>query len=134
MGFPDGLHFQSKTKPYSEVCPKFVYGEKNGSAVIFLLAALPRSNSFQARINNFSGGNMSNTRVNKLALMCAASVVALASAAHAQQVAQSGTESVTVTGSRIISDITLSPTPITAVSAEQLQQTTPTNIPDALNK
>jgi iron complex outermembrane receptor protein len=43
-------------------------------------------------------------------------------------------ESVTVTGSRIISDITLSPTPITAVSIEQLQATTPTNIPDALNK
>jgi iron complex outermembrane receptor protein len=74
---------------------------------------------------------MSNTRVNKLALMCAASVVALTTAAHAQSTA---TESVTVTGSRIISDITLSPTPITAVSTEQLQQTTPTNIPDALNK
>ena len=77
---------------------------------------------------------MTNTRVNKLALMCAASVVALTTgAAHAQQTAQN-TESVTVTGSRIISDITLSPTPITAVSAEQLQATTPTDIPDALNK
>src|SRR3954470_2605404 len=77
---------------------------------------------------------MTNTRVNKLALMCAASVVALtASAAHAQQTAQN-TESVTVTGSRIISDITLSPTPITAVTADQLQATTPTDIPDALNK
>jgi iron complex outermembrane receptor protein len=76
---------------------------------------------------------MSNNRVNKLALMCAASVVALTSAAHAQQTAQN-TESVTVTGSRIISDITLSPTPITAVTAEQLQATTPTDIPDALNK
>ena len=77
---------------------------------------------------------MSNTRVNKLALMCAASAIALTtSAAHAQQTAQN-TESVTVTGSRIISDITLSPTPITTVSADQLQATTPTDIPDALNK
>ena len=43
-------------------------------------------------------------------------------------------EAVTVTGSRVISDITLSPTPLTVVTAEQLQATTPTNIPDALNK
>src|ERR1700754_5045848 len=77
---------------------------------------------------------MSTTRLNKLALMCAASAMALTSgAAYAQQAAQS-TEAVTVTGSRIISDITLSPTPITAVTADQLQATTPTDIPDALNK
>jgi iron complex outermembrane receptor protein len=43
-------------------------------------------------------------------------------------------ERVTVTGSRVISSITQSPTPLTVVSAEQLQSTTPTNIPDALNK
>src|SRR5882757_4151408 len=74
---------------------------------------------------------MNKSKVNKLALMCAASVVALTTAAQAQS---TNTESVTVTGSRIISDISLSPTPITAVSAEQLQATTPTDIPDALNK
>ena len=73
-----------------------------------------------------------NTRtVNKFALMCAASVVALTAAARAQE---PSTEAVTVTGSRVISDITLSPTPITAVSADQLQTTTPTTIPDGLNK
>ena len=76
---------------------------------------------------------MTTRKMNKLALMCAASVVALTTGAYAQTVAQN-TEAVTVTGSRIISDITLSPTPITAVSAEQLAATTPTNIPDALNK
>ncbi|HEY4077827.1 MAG TPA: TonB-dependent receptor [Rhizomicrobium sp.] len=43
-------------------------------------------------------------------------------------------ETVVVTGSRVISDITNSPTPLTVVSTEQLQATTPTNIPDALNK
>src|SRR6185503_14997573 len=75
------------------------------------------------------GDRMNST--NKFALMCAASVVALTAGARAQQ---QNVESVTVTGSRVISDITLSPTPITAVSAEQLQSTTPTTIPDALNK
>jgi len=68
---------------------------------------------------------------NKFALMCAASVLALTAGARAQE---QNTESVTVTGSRVISDITLSPTPITAVTAEQLITTTPTTIPDALNK
>jgi hypothetical protein len=61
-------------------------------------------------------------KTKKFALMCAASVVALTAGARAQQ---ENVESVTVTGSRVISDITLSPTPITAVSAEQLQSTTP---------
>jgi iron complex outermembrane receptor protein len=66
-------------------------------------------------------------------LLCTVGVVALASASSAY--AQEGpVEQVTVTGSRIISDITLSPTPLTVVTAEQLQSTTPTNVPDALNK
>jgi outer membrane receptor protein involved in Fe transport len=43
-------------------------------------------------------------------------------------------ETVTVTGSRVITDTTLSPTPITTLSTEQLQVTTPSDIPDALNK
>src|SRR5882724_8812440 len=43
-------------------------------------------------------------------------------------------EQVVVTGSRVISSAVNSPTPLTVVSAEQLQATTPTNIPDALNK
>jgi outer membrane receptor protein involved in Fe transport len=77
------------------------------------------------------GEIMQNNRL-KYALMCAAGVAALTTGARAQSTG--GTESVTVTGSRIISDITLSPTPITAVSADQLQATTPTNVPDALNK
>ena len=64
-------------------------------------------------------------------LLCTAAVVALTTgSAYAQE----SVEQVTVTGSRIISDITLSPTPLTVVSAEQLQATTPTNVPDALNK
>ena len=68
-----------------------------------------------------------------MSLLCTVGVVALASASSAY--AQEGpVEQVTVTGSRIISDIALSPTPLTVVTAEQLQATTPTNVPDALNK
>ncbi len=44
------------------------------------------------------------------------------------------TESVTVTGSRVISDIANSPTPVTIVTAAQLQATTPSDLPDGLNK
>jgi len=68
----------------------------------------------------------------KAALLCATSVVGLSTAAYAQDA--NNVEAVTVTGSRLIQDITLSPTPITAVTADQLQATTPTNVPDALNK
>jgi len=52
----------------------------------------------------------------------------------AQQVAQAGgasegpVETVTVSGSRVITDIANSPTPITAVNTEQLLATTPTNL------
>jgi len=67
-------------------------------------------------------------------LLCTVGVVALASASSAYAQGSAPVEQVTVTGSRIISDITLSPTPLTVVTAEQLQSTTPTNIPDALNK
>jgi iron complex outermembrane receptor protein len=43
-------------------------------------------------------------------------------------------ESVVVTGSRVISDAASSPTPLTIVSTADLLATTPTNIPDGLNK
>jgi len=43
-------------------------------------------------------------------------------------------ESIIVTGSRVISDAANSPTPLTMVSTEQLRATTPTNLPDGLNK
>jgi outer membrane receptor protein involved in Fe transport len=43
-------------------------------------------------------------------------------------------ESVVVTGSRVISDVANSPTPLTVVSTDQLLTTTPTNLADGLNK
>src|SRR5206468_7959315 len=81
---------------------------------------------------SFPGGIMRNVAFTKVALMCAASVVALTAAAQAQS--ENNVEAVTVTGSRVISNIQLSPTPLTVVTAEQLAATTPTDIPDALNK
>ncbi len=43
-------------------------------------------------------------------------------------------EQVVVTGSRVISDPSRSPTPIMVFGTRQLQSTTPSNLPDALNK
>jgi len=47
---------------------------------------------------------------------------------------QLATEAVVVTGSRVISDITRSPTPLTVISKDQLQATSPSDIATALNK
>lgn len=43
-------------------------------------------------------------------------------------------EQVVVTGSRVISDATRSPTPVMVFSTDQLRSTTSSNLPDALNK
>jgi iron complex outermembrane recepter protein len=57
------------------------------------------------------------------------------SADTARTAENGGPEEVLVTGTRIVmTDGSTSPTPLTVVSTEQLQATTPTNIPDALNK
>jgi outer membrane receptor protein involved in Fe transport len=50
------------------------------------------------------------------------------------QGAPQGVETVVVTGSRVISDVANSPTPLTVVSTQQLLTTTPTNLADGLNK
>ncbi|MBL8551181.1 MAG: TonB-dependent receptor [Hyphomonadaceae bacterium] len=54
--------------------------------------------------------------------------------AAAPQAGQSEQEAITVTGSRVITDNTRSPTPITSVRVEDITRTTPSDIPDALNK
>ena len=69
----------------------------------------------------------------KFWLACGAALVALPHAALAQSNA-SNVESVTVTGSRVISDAANSPTPLTVVTADDLRATAPTSIPDGLNK
>ena len=67
-------------------------------------------------------------------LACGVAIVALPNVAQAQQTAASSVEDVVVTGSRVISDAANSPTPLTIVSTADLLATTPTNIPDGLNK
>ena len=76
--------------------------------------------------------------VSLLALILGAFSSAPALAQTDTQTAQAGNqqsvETVVVTGSRVITDISNSPTPLTVVSADELARTTPTDIPDALNK
>ena len=78
----------------------------------------------------------SKTSVSVIALLASLfSYPACAQQASAQAGGtQEATETVTVTGSRVISDIANSPTPVTAVDTHQLLSTTPTNIADGLNK
>lgn len=80
----------------------------------------------------------------KLFLVCSTSVLALQSvpvmaqgpAAEevAAEAASEGDQEITVTGSRVVSDGSRAPTPVTVVTSEDLTQTAPSNIPDALNK
>lgn len=65
-------------------------------------------------------------------LFCTASLLALGQYAVAEE--GETFETVVVTGSRTISSIEKSPTPLTELSAEQLQMSAPSSIPDALNK
>lgn len=76
------------------------------------------------------------------ALCGGASLLVLASVAHAQEAppppaaapAAQQLDTVVVTGSRIVRNGYNAPTPITVAPVEQLERTTPSNIPDALNK
>ena len=67
-------------------------------------------------------------------LACGVALAALPNVAQAQQTAASSIEDIVVTGSRVISDAANSPTPLTIVSTADLLATTPTDIPDGLNK
>ena len=68
-------------------------------------------------------------------LMGGVSAVALSTAAYAQAPAAGAqVEEVVVTGSRVIQNGNAAPTPVTVLSSEKLLETTPRNIPDALNR
>lgn len=72
---------------------------------------------------------MFTSRLSRTLALTSASVLAMSAAAFAQS-----TETVVVTGSRVIQDVANSPTPVTIVSTSQLLETTPSNLSDALNK
>src|SRR3569833_54558 len=67
-------------------------------------------------------------------LACGVAFMALPTEVSAQGNGADKLESVVVTGSRVISDAANSPTPLTIVSTADLLATTPTDIPDGLNK
>lgn len=71
----------------------------------------------------------SKSSVSWIALLAGLSI----SPVYAQNATES-TESVVVTGSRVITNIANSPTPLTTLSNDQLQQMTPTSVSDALIK
>ena len=77
---------------------------------------------------------MVTSRFSRTLALASASVIAISGAAFAQATDTAPTETVTVTGSRVISDIANSPTPVTIVTTQQLLETTPSNLSDALNK
>jgi iron complex outermembrane receptor protein len=72
----------------------------------------------------------------KQMLLAGASILVLAFSGEvfAQTTVAAPVEQVTVTGSRVVTDALQAPTPLTIVTADQLSATTPTNIPDGLNK
>jgi outer membrane receptor protein involved in Fe transport len=67
--------------------------------------------------------------------MTSVSVLAFASAANAQaaQSTAGAVEEIVVTGSRVVNG-NQAPTPVTVMATERLLETTPSNIPDALNR
>ena len=77
----------------------------------------------------------SKSTVSVMALLASLfSYPACAQSASAGGTQETAVESVVVTGSRVIADAANSPTPLTVVSVEQLQATTPSKVSDALNK
>src|SRR5579871_1381404 len=67
-------------------------------------------------------------------LACGVAFAALPNVVEAQQTAPASVENVVVTGSRVISDAANSPTPLTIISTDDLKATTPTDLPEGLNK
>lgn len=85
---------------------------------------------------------MKNSRL-LAAMLCGGSLIAIASAATAQDAQVVETEAqetsarvddIVVTGSRIVRNGYTAPTPVTVMAVEQLQQTAPGSVPDGLNQ
>src|SRR5580698_4029174 len=82
------------------------------------------------------GNPMEKSRNLRSFTLASVSLLAMSAGAFAQTTGAPGetTETVVVTGSRVITDIANSPTPVTTVTTAQLLDTTPSNLSDALNK
>ena len=77
---------------------------------------------------------MFESRFSRSLALASVSLMAMSVGAYAQSLDAAPPETVVVTGSRVISDVANSPTPVTIVSTQQLLETTPSNLSDALNK
>lgn len=68
------------------------------------------------------------------ALLASASAVHAVAASAQESAAPESADTIVVTGSRIVRDGYTAPTPITVATTEELAKSTPSNLPDALNK
>ena len=98
-------------------------------------SSLKRSTSVLALLLGFLIGHWANAQDRSVPLSNSQSTQdSPAPANNSQSASEAPVESVVVTGSRVISDIANSPTPLTVVSTTQLQMTSPLDIPEGLNK
>ncbi len=86
------------------------------------------------KIRNTTNGLTRSMLLGSVALATLSAAPSLAAAQQTAPATPTSVEAVVVTGSRIISNITRSPTPLTVVTTDQLLKTTPTNIADGLAK
>src|SRR5580658_10570252 len=77
---------------------------------------------------------MKNLHLLRSLALASASMTAMSVAAYAQEAAAPAEETVVVTGSRVISDVANSPTPLTVVTTQALLSTTPSTLADGLAK
>src|ERR1700722_19345853 len=97
------------------------------------MSSLRKAHEIAAHKNLSKGNAMAISSKFSIALLCGASALALSSPGWAQA-SDNKVEEVTVTGSMIISDAANSPTPLTVISADQIDATTPSDLSDGLNK
>ena len=94
-----------------------------------------KSDAAHAALVAILGETKVNTKSKLMAAMLSgASVMSLAWAAQAQEAPAASVEEIVVTGSRVIQNGNNSPTPVTVVSTQQLLQSTPSTVADALYK
>src|SRR5690349_3856634 len=77
---------------------------------------------------------MSENRLLRASIAALLGTASFSAGVHAQQAEPEEIKEITITGSRVITDNVRSPTPITSVSMDEIAKTTPSDIPDALNK
>lgn len=82
--------------------------------------SLKRSTSVLALLLSFLGGNSANAQS------------ASAPSNNSQSPGNSGVETVVVTGSRVITNIANSPTPLTTISTDEIAQMDPTSVPNSI--